>query len=119
MNWKQLHASATPEERLDLLLHMLRAIEARQHRTVFTGRRWVQNRRGPFPGAHFLNDRRRHTRARAASLLVFAAVLVTVSAATWAAALLSPLHLAGPMLFFHTTALLGILAFKPYALSLT
>lgn len=115
MNWKQLHTSATPEERLELLLHMLQTIEARQRRLVFTGHRWVRNRRGHFPGAHFLNDRRRHTRARVASLLTFVTVLVTVSAVTWAAALASP-QSAGPILFFHITALLGVLAFKPNTL---
>lgn len=115
MNWKQLHASATPEERLELLLRMMQTVEARQQRVVFTGQRWVRNRRQGYQ-AHFLNDRRRHTRARAASLLTFGVVLVSVSAATWTFALSVPIHVGAPALFFHVTALMGVLMFKPYTL---
>jgi len=114
MNWKQLHTSATPEERLELLTQMLRAVEERKQRVVFTGRRWVRNRRQGYQ-AHFLNDRRssRLNIQRAASLITFGAVLVTVSVATWGIVLSSPIHLGAPVLFFHVTALLGVLAFKP------
>ena len=115
MNWKQLHASATPEEKLELLMHMMQTVEERQQRVVFTGRRWVRNRRQGYE-AHFLNDRRRHTRARIASLLTFVVVLVTVSVATWGIVLSAPVHVGAPVLFFHVTALMGVYAFKPYRL---
>ncbi len=118
MNWKQLHASATPEERLELLMRMMQTVEERQQRVVFTGRRWVRNRRQGFE-AHFLNDRRRHTRARTASLLTFGVVLVTVSVATWGIVLSAPMHIGAPVLFFHVTALMGVYAFKPYRLRTT
>lgn len=114
MNWKQLHTSATPEERLELLLHMMQTIEARQQRIVFTGRHWLRNRRQGYQ-AHFLNDRRgsRHNIQRAASLITFGAVLCTVSIATIAVTIQTPLHVGGPVLFFYATSLIGVVMFKP------
>lgn len=114
MNWKQLYNSATQDERYQLIEHMLRAIDSRQQRIVFTGHRWVRNRRRGYR-AHFLNDRRgRHTLTRALSLLTFAVVLVSVSVATWALVVNVPIQIGMPVLFFHVTSLMGVLAFKPY-----
>lgn len=114
MDLKQLYNSATHDERYQMLEHMLRALESRQHRIVFTGNQWVRNRRRGYR-AHFINNRRgRHARARVISLVTFAVVLVSVSAATFAFAAYAPPQLGMPVLFFHLTALLGVLAFKPY-----
>lgn len=116
MNWKQLYNSATQDERYQLIEHVLRAIDARHQRIVFTGNRWVRNRRRGYQ-AHFLNDRRgRHTVARIASLLTFAVVLLGVSAATWQVVLNSPTHVGGLMLFFHATSVWAVLAFRPFRL---
>lgn len=113
MNWKQLYNSATQDERYQMIEHMLSAIESRQQRVVFTGNRWVRNRRRGYQ-AHFLNNRRgRHTRARAVSLVTFAVVLVSVSAATWQVVLNFPTYVGGLMLFFHATSIWAVLAFKP------
>lgn len=120
MNWKQLYASATPEEKLELLMHMMQTVETRQQRVVFTGRHWLRNRRQGYQ-AHFLNDRRsgRHNIQRAASLITFGVVLFTVSVATWGIVLSTPVHVGAPVLFFHVTALMGVYAFKPYRLRST
>lgn len=114
MNWKQLHASATPEEKLELLMHMMQTIEARQQRIIFTGRHWVRDRRQGYQ-AHFLRDRRagRHNLQRAASLITFGAVLCSVSIATIAVTIQNPLHIGGPVVFFYVTSLLGVVMFKP------
>ena len=115
MNWKQLYNSTTQDERYQMIERMLIALESRQHRMVFTGNRWVRNRRRGYQ-AHFLNDRRdgRHDLIRMFSLLTFGVVLITVSAATWLIVIVVPIQVGLPMLFFHATALLGVLAFKPY-----
>ena len=117
MNWKQLYTSATPEEKLEALTRMLRAVEERPQRTVFTGRRWVRDRRQGYQ-AHFLRDRRvgRHNLKRAASLIAFVVVLLTVSIATWTVVITAPIQYGAPVPFFHLTALWGVYAFKPYAL---
>jgi hypothetical protein len=36
MNWKQLYARSSPEERLDLALHMLNRIETRREAVIIT-----------------------------------------------------------------------------------
>lgn len=114
MNWNQLHNSATPEERLELLIHMMQTVEERQQRVVFTGLHWVRNRRQGYK-AHFLNDRRRSRLnvQRAASLITFGVVLVSVSAATVAMITIAPSQISGPILFFYVTSLWGVLAFRP------
>lgn len=100
-----------------MITDMLSAIEARQRKVVFTGERWVRNRRQTHKRAHFLNDRRgRYTLTRAISLLAFVVVLVTVSVATWAYALTTWNASGAIAIFFHVTALWGVLAFKPYRL---
>jgi len=118
MNWKQLHASATPEERLELLLHMMQTIETRQQRIVFTGQQWVRNRRQGYQ-AHFLRDRRasRHNIKRAASLITFGSVLFTVTVTTIAVTIQAPPHIGGPVIFFYATSLLGVIMFKPKQLT--
>lgn len=114
MNWKQLYNSSAQDERYQMIERMLSVLEARQQRVVFTGNRWVRNRRRGYR-AHFINNRRgRHAQARVLSLVTFAVVLVSVSVATFTFAAHAPLHLGMPVLFFHLTALLGVLAFKPY-----
>jgi len=114
MNWKRLYTSATPEERLEILLHMMKVVEERQQRVVFTGVGWVRDRRRGYQ-AHFLRDRRTgwHTLLRAASLLGFASILITVSATTFALAIHAPAQLGGPALFFYATSMLGVIMFKP------
>lgn len=117
MNWKQLHASATPEERLELLMRMMQTVEERQQRVVFTGRHWVRNRRRGYQ-AHFLRDRRNnaYTLKRIASLMIFGAILLTVSTATLKLVLHAPPQLASLALFFYTTSMLGVVGFRPYNL---
>lgn len=113
MNWKQLYSFATHDERLDLLFRMMQIVEEREHKLIFTGRRWLYNRRRGYQ-AHFLNDRRgRHILSRAASLVAFGSILVTVSIATFALILHAPPQLSGTALFFYTTSMLGMVAFKP------
>ena len=114
MDWKQLFHSATPDEQIELLTQMMQIIEERQNRVIFTGAGWVRDRRRGYQ-AHFLRDRRTgwHTLLRAASLLGFASILLTVSAATFALATHAPAQLGGPVLFFYATSMLGVVGFKP------
>ena len=61
MNFRQLHTSATPQERQETIEQMLQTIEARQHRLVIVNGRLIRDRRSVnFRCAHFLNDKRRH-----------------------------------------------------------
>lgn len=116
MNWNQLYTSTTPEERLEATLHMLRAIEERQQRLVFSRGRLVREKRGNFPGAHFVHDRRRlrPRLTRMVSLFSFAFTLITVSVATWLFVLHAPSQLAAIALTMHIAMLSIILYFKPY-----
>lgn len=113
MNWKQIYNLSTQDERYQIIEHMLSVLESRQQRVVFTGNRWIRNRRRGYQ-AHFLNNRRgRHTRARAVSLVTFVVVLVTVSAATIGALRLTPINISLPYLFFYATSVLSVVMFKP------
>jgi hypothetical protein len=128
MNWKQLYTSATPQEREAMLLSMLRTIEARQNKLVVIsplsksaldlgrGRGWglIHERRGPFAGAHFLNDRRRRLIPRPLFLASFMVILTAVSLAVWISFFFIPPVYAAPLMLFHLTALITLLAVKPY-----
>lgn len=118
MNWKQLYASATPQEREAMLLSMLRTIEERHAKVILASGRLIHERRGPFPGAHFINDRRRlrPSLTRIINLLAFSFMLITVSAAAWLFILYAPPQLALPVMLLHLFGLTGILLIKPYRL---
>lgn len=120
MNWNQINTSTTPEERLEIALLILRTIEERQQRLILSRGRLVREKRGNFPGAHFLNDRRRLRRPtlRVITLASFAFMLLTVSAATWAFVLYAPAQLAALAMTMHITMLLLIITVKPYKLKL-
>ncbi len=115
-NWKRLYNLADHSERLDAILLLARTIEARENKRVLVrGRLLLERRR--LQAAHYIGDRReRYPITRAASLMTFIAVLVTVSVATWGVAITQPIHIGAPALFFHLTALMGVFAFKPYKL---
>jgi hypothetical protein len=116
MNWNQLYTSATPEERFETVLHMLRTIEERQQRLVLSRGRLVREKRGNFPGAHFLNDRRRLRRSLPSVLtkVSYIFILLTVSIATWLFVLYAPAQLAIPTMLLHLVGLTAVLLFKPY-----
>ena len=110
MNWNQLYASSTAEERFEVLLHMLVVIEARQNKRILARGRLIHERRGPFAGAHFLNDRRtslsirvlRMGRGRGGVFTFF--ILLTVSITIWLSfgvrSVASHAQPAGGMIFF-------------------
>lgn len=116
MNWNQLYTSATPEERLEAALLMLSTIEERKQRLVFSRGRLVREKRGNFPGAHFLNDRRRLRRSLPSILtkLSYIFILLTVSVATWLFVLYAPAQLALPVMVLHLIGLMAVLIIKPY-----
>lgn len=58
MNWKRLYTLSTPEERLKAVIQMMQTIETRQQKIILAGSRLIHDRRGPYPGAHFIRDRR-------------------------------------------------------------
>ena len=116
MNWNQLYTSSTSQERLETVLHVLCTIEERKQRLVLARGRLVREKRGPFPGAHFLNDRRR-LRPRLPQILnklAFVSILLTVSTATWLFVLYAPPQLAAPTLLLHLVGLSAVLVIKPY-----
>jgi len=116
MNWNQLYASASPAERLELVMLMLQTIEARQRKWVFARRGILRERRGGFPGAHFINDQRRRASSPRQKLYMalFASILLLVSTATWLFVVHAPAQLAAPVLLVHLASLTGILLVKPY-----
>jgi hypothetical protein len=114
MNWKQLYTSATEEERLTILLHMLQTIEARQNKIIFTGNNWVRNRRRINHHIHLINERRgRHLIARIASIITILAALFAVSTATTLIILHAPINTAMQLIFFPISSILFIFLFKP------
>jgi hypothetical protein len=59
MNWNQLYSSATPEERLEILIAMIRTKEARHNKLILAGTRLIRERRDPFKKYHRIGwDRR-------------------------------------------------------------
>lgn len=114
MNLKQLYTSATPQERDELLLLALQKIEARQNIKVIARGQIIHERRGPFAGAHFLNDRRRRLIPRPLFLASFMVILTAVSLAIWISFFFIPPAYAAPLMLFHLTALITLLAVKPY-----
>jgi hypothetical protein len=119
MNWNQLHTSSSPEERLDAVLLILRTIEERKQRLVFARGRLVREKRGNFPGAHFLNDRRRlrHSPQRTINRASFVFILTVMSVATWIFTMHAPGRLAAAALIIHTL-LLWMILIKPYTIRL-
>lgn len=127
MNWKQLYASATPEEREYIIFLMLQKIEARKNRKILLsplsksaldlGRGWgwglVKERRGPFAGAHFLNDRRRPI-SRNLFRALFVSIMLTVTIALFLVAIHIPLEYGAPLILFYDIALIALLLIKPY-----
>jgi len=132
MNWKQLYTSATEQERLEIMLTMLQAIETRQNKIIFIstpspngalapshlgrvgeGLGFIRNRRRTNQ-YHFINDQRgRYTISRIASIISILASLLTVSTATLLFAIHAPAHVALQILFFPATAIIFIFLFKP------
>lgn len=120
MNWNQLYTSSTAEERLEVLIHMLVVIEARQNKRILARGRLIHERRGPFAGAHFLNDRRtslsirvlRMGRGRGGVFTFF--ILLTVSITIWLSFFHLPPIYAAPLMFFHLASLTALLVIKPY-----
>jgi hypothetical protein len=112
MNWRQLHTAATPEERLELMLHLLETIERRQRRLVRVGWGFRRERRRQ-RAAHFIGDRRlRHRSPLLRALWLY--TLATLSIATWLiAAHIQPIY-GAPLLFGYNLLLLAILLIKPY-----
>jgi hypothetical protein len=114
MNWKQLFALATPEERIELLALMFHTIEARQNKLVIANRQLIRERRGAFRGAHFLNDKRRRLTPRHVYLSTFMLILATMSIGVWISIFHLPPAYAAPLMFAHLAALGAILTIKPY-----
>ena len=91
-------------------------IEERKQRLVLSRGRLVREKRGNFPGAHFVNDRRRLRRPlpNVLTRLSYIFILLTVSVATWLFVLYAPPQLAIPTMLLHLVGLTAVLLFKPY-----
>lgn len=114
MNWKQLYASATPQEREYIMFLMLQTIEARKNKNIVARGRLIKERRGPFAGAHFLNDRRKASLRRNVYRILFISILLLVSSTTFLVAYNIPNKYGAPLIFFYNIGLLLILLIKPY-----
>jgi hypothetical protein len=113
MNWKQLHALSTPEERLEAITLMLRVLHARRQRLVFAYGRLILDRRRA-QAAHWISDRRgRINHSRAVMLTAFIFTLSTVSTATWLFLLHAPIQLAASALLAHLALLAALLIITP------
>lgn len=99
---------------------MINTIEDRKQRIIFSRGRLIREKRGYFPGAHFINDRRRQrpSLTRALALSSFAFILTTVSVATWLFAIHAPAPLAAAAISMHVVMLSLILYIKPYNIRL-
>ena len=113
MNWKQLHTTTTPSERVELILHMLSVIETRQRRWLWARGRLVRERRRK-RHAHFIHDRRSRSAGSRVIWLAFSFILSTLSLAVWLVSLHIPPAYAAPLLFVYNIILLSILLAKPY-----
>jgi hypothetical protein len=117
MNWKQIHASSTPEEQLEALTLMLRVLQARHNRRVFLRGRLIMERRRN-QTAHWVTERRgRFAWSRVIIPLTFLFILITVSTATGLFVMNAPAEYAAPVSFFYLTSLWAVLAFKPNRLT--
>lgn len=113
MNWKQLHALSTPQERLEAITIMLRVLHARRQRLVFAYGRLILDRRRA-QAAHWISDRRgRINHSRTVLLTAFIFTLSTVSAATGLFVLHAPVELVAPSLFFYLSSMLAVVSLKP------
>jgi hypothetical protein len=115
MPWKQLYTSNTPDDRIEIALHMLRVVTTRRRRRLLVGLRLVRERRGGWRRFHYIHNRRAPGRAaRRLSRILFMFILATLSLATWLVALhIHPRH-GAPMLFAWSMLLLTVLLVKPY-----
>jgi hypothetical protein len=114
MRLKRLYTSATPQERDEMLLLMLQTIETRKNKKVIARGRLIRERRGPFAGAHFLNNRRKASLRRNLHRILFIAILLLVSSTTFLVAYNIPNNYGAPLIFLYNIGLLMILLIKPY-----
>lgn len=117
MNWRQLYNASEPEERLDLLLAMLRRIEARPMPIILAGGRLRRDRRRERV-AHFIRERRGRYPIRVMQRLAFLSTLGLLFMSLWLVALNLPHHVAAPLVFFYNLLLIGFLLIKPSAIHL-
>lgn len=112
MNWNQLYTTCTPEERLQMMLQMIRTLEQRERRLILVGGRVLRNRRRALT-AHFIGDRRiyykqrRHKTLRIAGLMLATAVI-------WSGVIfMQPLY-ATLVLTLFNLALISVLLVRPH-----
>lgn len=116
MNWNQINASANPEEQIEAITLMLRTLQTRRNRRIVSRGRLIHERRGAFPGAHFVNQRRRRLIPRPVYLASFMLILAVASIGVWISFFHLPPVYAAPLMLIHLTMLSAILIIKPYKL---
>lgn len=117
MNWTQLHTASTEEERLELLLHMLHTLEARQSPIILAGGRLRRERRSERV-AHFIRDRRGRQLNRAIPRALYIFILGTVFFTLWLVALNIPPEFGAPLVFTYTVMLTAFLLMDPARVTL-
>lgn len=114
MNWQQLYTTATPLEREQLLLLMLRTVDAHQRRLIFARGRLHRERRR-MQLAHFIGDRRLAPRPTTSWVirLSFIFIITTLSLTTWLVAAHIQPNYGAPLLFGYNLLLIAVLSIKP------
>lgn len=113
MNWKQLYASSTPAERLEMIGLMLRAVEQRQNKKIFS-HGWLIRERRRAVIAHFVGERRRAVSwPRLVRLATFAFILATVTASVILVAYNVDLIIGIPIVLMYEIALVALMYSKP------
>lgn len=114
MNWKQTYNTLTPQERIEIALLIAATVDNRKRQLVVARGRLIHERRGPFPGAHFINQRRgRNKWSQAIIPLTFGFTLLTTTTATGLSIFHAPPNFTATALFFYITSIWAVLAFKP------
>ncbi len=114
MNWKQVHTSSTPEERIETITLMLQHIEARKKHQVLAGGRLIrERRRAKQPYAHFISDRRRRMSPRT-YMTLFTIAISAVTVSTFAISKHIPLGPGAIIMLLYELALLLLMLGKPY-----
>ena len=111
MNWKQIYTTLTPAERIEAAILILQTIEARKRRLVFTGARFIRERRRPYPSAHYINNRR--NRWRLIPKMTIAFILATLTAGLLIVSLNIPASYAVPLNLIYQTCIIALLYLKP------
>jgi hypothetical protein len=114
MNLKQIYSSATPEERLEILLDATKPIESRKEKLILVHGRLIRERRQLILSAHFVHDRRSRIKPRAVLAGYFLFVFLIASVGVALSTFHFPPAYAAPLVLVYLTAFCAMLIIKPH-----